>query len=399
MSGSKSESIGIGIIGMGWMGTVHSRSYRAVADRFHDKGVRARLVVCADDVEARAIRAKEVFDFESCTTDWRQVIANPDVQVVNIATPNYLHLEIVREATVANKHIFCEKPVGRTPEETAEIARLAQAAGVLSFVGFNYRWAPLVQYAQQLIGSGKLGEITHFRGRFFAMYASDPMSQLSWRFQYDKSGSGVLGDIMSHVVDMALMLAGPVRRVSSHQNTFIKERPLPTLGQGTHFTGGKVTDPTGEVSNEDYVGTLAEFANGAQGTFEVCRVIYGPKCELAFEINGTKGALKWNFERMNEMELYLPDETGGHEGFVRIVAGPDHPFHKRFNPGPGVGLGYEDLKVIEAYHFLQSVADGEQRPPGFQEALEVAAVQSAMVRSWRSGTWETVRDAAENEEV
>ena len=163
-------------------------------------------------------------------------------------------------------------------------------------------------------------------------------------------------------------------------------------GKGTHFTGGKAGDPTGEVSNEDYVGTLVEFTNGAQGIFEVCRVIYGPKCELAFEINGTEGALKWNFERMNEMELYLPDETGGHEGFVRIVAGPDHPFHGRFNPGPGVGLGYEDLKIIEAFQFLKSVADGEQRQPGFQEALDVADVQSAMVRSWESGTWETVGD-------
>jgi predicted dehydrogenase len=361
-----------------------------VADRFHDTEARARLVICADDVEERALQAQEIFGFGSCTTDWREVIAHPDVQIVNIATPNFLHLEMVREAAAAGKHIFCEKPVGRTPEETAEIARLAQAAGVLTFVGFNYRWAPLVQYAHQLIQAGKLGEISHFRGRFFAMYASDPMSQLSWRFQYDKSGSGVLGDIMSHVVDMALMLAGPVRRVSSHQNTFIKERPLPAPGRGTHFTSGTAGDTTGKVSNEDYVGTLVEFANGAQGTFEVCRVIYGPKCELAFEINGTKGALKWNFERMNEMELYLPDETGGHEGFVRIVAGPDHPFHARFNPGPGVGLGYEDLKVIEAYQFLQSVADGEQRPPGFKEALEVAAVQSAMVRSWESGTWETV---------
>jgi predicted dehydrogenase len=384
------RAIGVGVIGMGWMGTVHSRSYQAVTDRFYDQGLEAELVICADDLDERARKAQTIFKFEQCTTNWREVVENPRVEVVNIAAPNYLHLEMVQAAANAGKHIFCEKPVGRTPEETAAIAQTAHDVGVLSFVGFNYRWAPLVQYTHQLIQEGKLGEITHYRGRFFAMYASNPLSQLSWRFQHDKSGYGVLGDIMSHVADMALMLVGPIERVISHQHTFIDKRPKPVPGRGTHFTVGLPDDPKGEVTNEDYVGTLVEFENGAQGSLEVCRTIYGPKCEMAFEINGTKGALKWNFERMNEMELYLPDETGGHEGFVRIVAGPDHPFHGRFNPGPGVGMSYDDLKAIEAYNFLQSVADGQQRPPGFTEALALAEVQAAMIRSWKSKTWERV---------
>lgn len=375
------------MIGMGWMGMVHGRSYQAVADRFADSGVQARLVICADDVEDRAQKAKATLGFERCTTDWRQVIAHPEVEVVNIASPNFLHLQMVEAAAAAGKHIFCEKPVGRTPEETAQIEHLARAAGVLTFVGFNYRWVPLVQYARQLIESGTLGTLTHYRGRFFSMYGSNPLGQLTWRFDCEKSGVGVLGDLMPHVLDLAHMLVGPIQRVTSNRHTFIQQRPLAIPG-GTHFSAGSPEDPKGDVTNEDYVSALLEFENGVQGTFESCRAIYGPKCEMAFEINGTKGALSWNFERMNELSLYLPGSSGLHNGYTRIVAGPEHPFHGNFNPGAGLGIGYEDLKVIEAYQFLNSVKEGKQGVPGFQEALQLANVQAAMIRSWDSGAWE-----------
>ncbi|OUC09414.1 hypothetical protein RY27_02980, partial [Litorilinea aerophila] len=149
-------------------------------------------------------------------------------------------------------------------------------------------------------------------------------------------------------------------------------------------------DPKGPVTNEDYVSALVEFENGAQGTLESCRVIFGPKCEMAFELNGTRGAARWNFERMNELELYLPEGTQAHDGYTRLLAGPGFPFHGRFNPGDGIGIGYEDLKAIEAYQFLQAVVEGTPRPPGFREALQLASVQAAMVRSWESGTWEEV---------
>ncbi|GIV78412.1 MAG: oxidoreductase [Litorilinea sp.] len=385
------HQIGIGVIGMGWMGMVHSRAYRQVADRFYESGIRPRLVICADEAEERTRRAQETLGFEQITTDWREVVEHPAVQVVNIAAPNYLHLEMVRAAAAAGKHIFCEKPVGRTPEETAEIEYLARKAGVLSFVGFNYRWAPMVQYTHQLIQEGQLGRLTHYRGRFFSMYGSNPYGLLTWRFDREQAGLGVLGDIMSHVVDMAHMLAGPIRRVVSRRHTFITERPLPRpAAGGTHFAVGQPDDPKGPVTNEDYVSALVEFENGAQGTLESCRVIFGPKCEMAFELNGTRGAARWNFERMNELELYLPEGTQAHDGYTRLLAGPGFPFHGRFNPGDGIGIGYEDLKAIEAYQFLQAVVEGTPRPPGFREALQLASVQAAMVRSWESGTWEEV---------
>ncbi len=385
----QTESLGIGVIGMGWMGQAHSRAYNNIADRFQDSGIRPRLVICADEAEARAKAAQTALRFEEYTTDWQQVIAHPAVQVVNVASPNYLHLEMVRAATAAGKHVFCEKPVGRSPQETAEIEALARHAGVMSFVGFNYRWAPMVQYAKQLIEEGRLGQITHYRGRFFAMYGSNPLGHLTWRFKQEYAGSGVLGDIMSHAVDMAHMLIGPIDRVVSHRHTFITERPLPT-GQGSHFGLGMPDDPTGPVENEDYVGALAVCANGAQASFETCRAIFGPKCEMSFEVNGTKGALKWNFERMNELELYLPTGDPAHDGYTKLLGGPSYPFHGRFNPGDGIGIGYEDLKCIEAFHFLRSIVEGQQVEPSFASALELAAVQQAMMDSWASGGWETV---------
>ena len=386
--------VGIGVIGMGWMGLVHSRSYRMIADRFHQSGIRARLVICADDVEARAREAHERLDFEEWSTDWKKVIAHPQVQVVNIASPNHLHLEMVQAATAAGKHVFCEKPVGRDSRETAAIAELARQAGVLSWVGYNYRWAPVVQYARQLIQSGKLGTLTHYRGRFLVDYGSNPDGVLSWRFQREMAGHGTLGDLMSHVVDMAHMLAGPIERVVANQKTFIPSRPVATPGVGTHFSVNP-TAPRAAVTNEDYVGALAQFSCGAQATLEVCRVVKGPRCEMAFEINGTLGSLKWNYERMNEMELFVPDGTDEHDGPVLIQGGSAHPGYDAFYPGRANSMSYEDLKIIEAFRFLESVVAKKQAEPGFAQAMQVACVQDAMGRSWTSQRWEAVEPIPE----
>jgi predicted dehydrogenase len=182
------------------------------------------------------MRLRVRFGFEKQTTDWRRVIEDPAVEVVNVAAPNNLHLEIVRHAASQGKHILCEKPVGRNPRETAAIEHVARQAGVMSFVGYNYRWAPLVQYGRKLIRDGVLGNLTHYRGRFFAGYASDPRGVLSWRFQQELAGLGVLGDLMSHVIDMAHFIAGSIQEVVGMRRTYIAERPLATAGQGTHFT-------------------------------------------------------------------------------------------------------------------------------------------------------------------
>jgi predicted dehydrogenase len=382
--------IGVGVIGMGWMGEVHSRSYRQIVERFPDCPLHPKLVICADDVEARSSAARVRFGFEKQTTDWRRVIEDPAVEVVNVAAPNNLHLEIVRHAASQGKHIFCEKPVGRNPQETATIEHLARQAGVMTFVGYNYRWAPLVQYGRKLIHDGLLGNLTHYRGRFFAGYASDPRGVLSWRFQQDLAGLGVLGDLMSHVIDMSHFIAGPIQAVVGMRRTFIAERPLATAGQGTHFTVS-AEGPTDKVTNEDYVGTLVEFANGARGTFEACRIIDGPRCQMAFEVHGTRGSLAWDFEQMNELRLFLSEGDSARRGYTRVLSGPEHPYHAHFNPAAGTGLGYDDLKIIEAYEFLKSIADGKLSEPSFSEALAVANVQAAVARSWETRSWEHVQ--------
>ena len=384
------REIGIGVIGMGWMGEAHSRSYRAIPDRFHASGIRPRLVVCADPVEARARDAQARFSFERWTTDWRTVIADGAVEVVSVTAPNGMHLEINRAAAAAGKHIMCEKPVGKEPGETLASAQAARAAGVLTSVGYNYRWAPVVQYARELLAAGKLGRLTHYHGRFLNGYAGDPLGFLSWRFEQEH-GLGTLSDLLSHVIDMAHMLAGPITRLTADRETFIRRRPLPQPGSGTHYDRGSAEGPMGDVTNEDYVSALVHFENGARGMLEACRVITGAKCDMSFEIHGTKGAIKWTMERMNELQLqWRDDENPAEDGYTTLLSGPAHPYHRHFNPGWGVNLGYDDLKVIEAYNFLSSVVTGQQGQPGFAEAEAVANVQQAIIRSWASERWETV---------
>ena len=376
-----SKKVGVGLIGAGWMGTAHSRAYLQAPDRFPESEIRAQLVICADEVESRARDAQKRFGFARSTSNWQDVIRDPEVRVVNITTPNSMHREIAIAAAAAGKHIFCEKPVGRNLEETADIERAARKAGVLNWVGFNYRWAPMVQYARRLISQGKLGRITHFRGRFLAGYAANPATPLSWRFERELSGSGVSGDLLSHVIDMSLFLAGPIQRTVGNCETFIASRPAQ----------GSVSK---DVTNEDYVGALVQFANGAHGTLEVCRVVQGHKCDWSFEIEGTQGALSWNFERLNELNVFLPDGTAAHDGYVRIVSGPNYPFHAHFNPATGTSLGYDDLKTIETHHFLKSISENQQGEPGLREALRVAEVMAAIERTWTSHRWEEIKQAS-----
>jgi predicted dehydrogenase len=384
------RTIGIGVIGMGWMGDAHSRAYRAIPDRFNDSGIVPRLVVCADVVEARAEHARQRFGFERATSDWRDVLRDPAVEVVDITAPNGMHLELIRAAAEAGKHIACEKPVGRRPEETIAGVAAAQATGAITSVGYNYRWAPVVQYARQLILEGKLGQITHYHGRFLNGYAGDPNGFLSWRFEQEH-GLGTLGDLMSHVIDMAHMLAGPITRVTSDKEIFIRQRPIPQLGKGTHYDVGSSDDPQGDVSNEDYVSALVHFASGARGMLEACRIINGAKCDMGFEIHGTRGAAKWTMEHMNELQLQWRNEaTPAEDGYLTLLSGPAHPYHRFFNPAWGCGLGYDDLKTIEAFNFLQGIATGKQGEPGFAEALAVAQVQQAIMRSWERERWESV---------
>lgn len=385
------KKIGIGVIGMGWMGEVHARAYNMVAVRYPELEVQARLVSCSDEVQARAERAQNLFGFEGIETDWRRVIEHPQVDAVSITTPTFLHLEMMEAATAAGKHIYCEKPAGRGAEETERAFNAAKAAGLASTVGYNYRYFPMVRHCRNLLDSKKLGAVEQFNGRFLSMYGGNPLSLLTWRFQNKTAGSGAVGDILSHAIDIAHYLVGDIKRVCGSCSTFIKERPLPTAGsgQGTHFSLGTKDSPMGAVDNEDYVSALVEFTNGATGVLESSRVARGPKCEMSFELYGQQGSARWNFERMNELELYLPD--GEHDGYTRLIAGGAHPDHGRFNPGDGIGLGYEDSKVMEAAAFLRDIMEDCKQPTGLAQALAAARVGDAVLRSCKSERWEEVQ--------
>ena len=381
--------IGVGVIGFGWMGQAHSRAYRDIPVYFPESGIRPRLVSVADNVPARVELAKQNFGFETGTLDWHELIARDDIDVVDITAPNALHQELVEAAAAAGKHIACEKPVGISPEATAAIEAAARRAGVISSCGYNYRWAPLVQYTRQLIADGRLGDLTHYRGRFFSMYGRDRLGLLSWRFLQEEAGYGSLSDIMSHAIDMAQFMCGPIRRVVAVRETFVRERPLPVPGQGTHYDRGKPGDPTGPVTNEDYVGSLVQFENGVRGTLEADRSIFGPQSSMAFELNGSKGAASWDHERLNQLQLYLPEEQPT-DGFIEVLGGDKHPNQGQIVPGGGNSVGYEDMKLIEAFEFLRSVEAGRQHHPDFGDAVANASVAAAMVRSWASERWEDV---------
>jgi predicted dehydrogenase len=387
---SARRRLGIGVVGFGWMGQAHSRSAARLGSLFPERIFDTDLVMCADNVPASREKAIDGFGFREAVEDWTAVIERPDVDVVYVTAPNMMHEPVAVAAAEAGKAVFCEKPVGGTPAQTVRIADAASSAGVITGVGYNYRWAPLVQYAKQLIDSGQLGEITNYRGRFFSMYGADPMGLLSWRFLVDEAGHGVSSDILSHSVDLATMLVGPIERVTGTMETFIKERPLAKAG-ATHYAVGNPGDPTGVVTNEDYAGAMVVFASGARGTFETSRAIVGPESQMAFDVYGTRGALRWNLETMNQMEVFLVDEQGrAPRGYTTVFAGDRYPYHGHFVPGDANSIGYEDLKVIENFEFLSAVARGEQHEPGFAQAVEYVAFQAAWLRSCQTGTWEPV---------
>jgi predicted dehydrogenase len=384
------KPLGIGVIGFGWMGQAHSRSMASTPRHFDQRSYEPRLVVCADTDPARRVQAVQSFGFARAVEDWHQLIDDPEVDVVVCTAPNMLHLPVIEAAAAVGKHILCEKPVGGTPAQTARAEAVAREAGIITGVGYNYRWAPLVQYARKLIADGTLGEITNYRGRFFSMYGADPMGLLSWRFLVDQGGHGVTTDILSHSVDLAHFLLGAtVDRLTATIHTYIPQRPLPTAG-GTHYDRGKPGDPTAAVTNEDYVGMLCTFTNGVRGAFESSRAIIGPESQNAFEVYGTKGSISWNLETMNELRVYIVRDDELHTGYTTVYGGERFPYHGNFVPGSANSIGFEQLVVIEDHEFLESVTAGRQHNPGFAEALAFVEVQDAVLRSAASGHWEDV---------
>jgi len=392
--GSARRPLRIAVLGLGWMGQAHSRSALRIPSLFPERSFDPILAVCADTDPVRRERAQHDFGFERATDDWRAAATADDVDVVWVTAPNMLHLPMIEAATAAGKAVFSEKPIGGKPEQTVRAWQMAEAAGVVTGVGYNYLWSPLVLHARQLIASGELGTITHYRGRFLSMYGSDPLGLLTWRFIIDEGGYGVTSDILSHSISLAQFLVGDIEEVTGMRNTTITHRPLPT-GAASHYGRGKPGDPVGAVENEDFASMLCRFTDGATGTFEVSRTVVGPESQNAFEIYGTKGALSWNLERMNELQIYRAAGTK-EDGYATVFGGDRFPYHGAFVPGQANSIGFEDLVAIEDLEFLECVSQGRPFSPGFAEAVDVVSVQQALIDSWESRTWERVVDLKEH---
>ncbi len=386
--------VGVGLISVGWMGKVHSRAYLALPIVYPELGIKPRLVIAADNVQERADYARDVLGYEKVTLDYHDVLNNPEVDVVSICAPNFLHAEIGIAAAKAGKAFWIEKPVGRGAVETESVEKAADEAGVVTSIGFNYRNAPAVEHAKQLIASGALGRITNLRGTFFADYSAEPNGALSWRFIRKFAGSGVLGDLMGHLADLVQYLVGPIAEVSGITKTVITERPVLQMGSGTHFDvieGGEKKP----VENEDYGGALIRFADnaiaaGAVGTIEASRVCVGPRASYNFEIYGTEGSVKWDFERMNELEIAI-GRKGEHVGYQRVMASPSFGDFGSFQPGAGTSMGYDDLKIVEARKFLEAYFGGPAKNSNIHDAVAAARVVSAIEESAESKKWISVK--------
>jgi predicted dehydrogenase len=389
----RSGDIGVGLVSIGWMGKLHSRAYQALPSVYPELGLRPRLVHAADTAADRVAYAREVLGYARGSGDYRDVLADPEVDVVSICAPNVLHHEIGLAAAEAGKPFWIEKPVGRDARETGEVAAAARRAGIATSVGFNYRHAPAVEHLRELVAAGALGRITNLRGVFFAGYAAEPKGALSWRFKRELAGSGALGDLLSHVIDLVGYLVGPIAEISALTSIIYAERPVPPTGSGTHFA--VVEDgELGAVENDDHAAALVRLSPtadgpGAVGTLEASRTIVGPQCGLAVELYGTDGSAVWSFERMNELKLCL-GRGGPHQGYTTVPGNAHLGDYARFQPGPGIGMGYDDLKVVEAKKFLVAVTGGERRNATVEDAHAVAEVIAAAAGSAASGAWHAV---------
>lgn len=381
------DSLGVAVVGFGWMGRVHTQAYARVPHHYPRLGLRPELVAVADEVPGRAEEAAAQFGFASATRDWREVLDDPRVDAVSVTAPNFLHREIGVAVAEAGKHLWIEKPVGLSVADTRSVADAVAKAGVRGAVGFNYRNAPAVERARELIAAGDIGTVTHVRVRLFSDYAAHPEGALTWRYERERGGSGVLGDLASHGADLARHLLGDIVSLTADTAVFVPERARPSGATAGHSraSGGEL----GPVENEDYVSCLLRFASGARGVLEACRVSVGEQNNYGFEVHGTKGAVFWDFRRLNELALSLGTSYQD-QSVSTVYVGPGDGEFGAFQPGAANAMGYDDLKVIEAYRFLRSIAEGATVGASLPDAVVSAAVVEAMGRSAGSGAWVTV---------
>jgi predicted dehydrogenase len=374
-------TLGVGMVGYAFMGAVHSQAWRTAGRFFDLPFAPAMTALCGRDAGAVAAAAARM-GWSSTETDWKDMITRNDVHLVDVCTPGDVHAEIAIAALEAGKHVLCEKPLANTVAEAEAMVAAAESAarrGVRSMVAFNYRRVPALALARRIVAEGRLGTVRHVRAQYLQDWIVDPQFPLVWRLRKDKAGSGALGDIGAHIVDLAQFVTGQdIVGVSGLTETFVKERPLPEASAGLSASGG---GGTGEVTVDDAALFLARFSEGALGVFEATRFATGRKNAMRLELNGSAGSIAFDFESMNELLFHDGSEDGDLSGFRRIlVTEPSHPYLEAWWP-PGHGLGYEHTFVHEVVDLLRDIGSDRDPTPSFADGLQVQRVLEAVERS------------------
>ncbi|MET8261808.1 Gfo/Idh/MocA family oxidoreductase [Micromonospora sp. NPDC005205] len=383
------KELRVGMVGYAFMGAAHSQAWRTV-NRVFDLPARARMaLICGRDT-AKVADAADTLGWDAYTTDWRDLINRDDIDVVDICTPGDSHAEIALAALAAGKHVLCEKPLANSVEEARAMtaaADAARAAGVRSMCGFNYRRVPAVTMMRQLVADGRLGVIRHVRATYLQDWIVDPQFPLVWRLQKDRAGSGALGDIGAHIIDLTQFVTGQrISGVSAVTETFVKERPLPAESSGLAASVDGHEAPTGTVTVDDAAVFVARLDGGALATYEASRFATGRKNALRVEINGSLGSVVFDLERLNELEFYDATRPTVEQGFSRIlVTEGEHPYMSAWWP-PGHIIGYEHSFTHEMRDFIEAVATGVDPTPSFADALQVQLVLDAVARSAELGS-------------
>ncbi|MBU7591632.1 Gfo/Idh/MocA family protein [Metabacillus halosaccharovorans] len=385
------NNINVGMIGYKFMGKAHSHAYRDLPLFFPNTVHPEMKVICGRNPEGVAEAAKQ-FGWEEYTTDWKELIQREDIDLIDINAPSDVHKEITIAAAKAGKHVFCEKPLALTLEDSREMLEVVEAAGVKHMVGFNYRFAPAVMLAKKLIDEGKLGDIYHFRAWFLQDWLVDPNFPLAWRLQKEIAGSGSHGDLGAHLIDLAHYLIGDMTEVIGMSETFIKQRPITTGTSGLSAGDNDENAEKGEVTVDDATLFLTRFANGALGSFEATRYAAGHRCTNSFEINGSKGSVIFDFERMNELQVYFTDDRDDVQGFRRVLAtDPAHAFAENWWP-PGHTIGYEHTFIHEVVELMEAFKEDRQPVPNFRDGVKCQQVLEAVDRSIEKRQWIKVSD-------
>ncbi|MCX5512753.1 dehydrogenase [Kaistia algarum] len=382
------KKLNVAMIGGGFMGKAHAMAYAAMPMFFWPApAVPVRKVVVEVSAEGAA-QARDRYGFEEASTDWRAVVARRDIDVVDICTPNDSHAEIAIAAAAAGKHIISEKPLARTGAEAKTMLEAVTAAKVVHMVAFNYRRTPAVALARKYIDEGRIGTILNFRGTYLQDWSADPNSPLSWRFQKAVAGSGAVGDIGTHVIDLARYLVGEVASVNALTRTWVASRPkqsggVDKLGVG----GGDKNAERGAVDVDDEMMTMIKFEGGAIGSIEATRNAFGRNNFITLEIHGTKGSIFFNYERRDELQVMFADDPGDARGFRTVYSGPAHPYGPALWPIPALGIGYGETKIIECHDFFQAIVDGTQPSPNFEDGYKIALIADAILKSGETGLW------------